>query len=70
ERELVYPTELKSKLLELGLKGVEITADELFYADDLSSKYRRLSVFDRIALAIAKKRDITLLVLVIPNQLK
>ena len=56
ERELVYPTELKSKLLELGLKGVEITADELFYADDLSSKYRRLSVFDRIAIAIAKKR--------------
>lgn len=61
ERELVYPTELKSKLLELGLKGVEITADELFYADDLSSKYRRLSVFDRIAIAIAKKRDIVLL---------
>lgn len=41
--------------------GVEITTEELFYADELSGKYRRLSVYDRIALAIAKKRKIILL---------
>ena len=61
EKELLYPEDLKSQLINYGLLGVEITTEELFYADDLSAKYRRLSVYDRIALAIAKKRRITLL---------
>ena len=61
EKELLYPEDLKSQLINCGLLGVEITTEELFYADDLSTKYRRLSVYDRIALAIAKKRRIILL---------
>ena len=61
EKELLYPEDLKSQLVEDGLIGVEITTEELFYADELSAKYRRLSVYDRIALAIAKKRNIILL---------
>ncbi len=61
EKELIYPENLKSQLIDGGLLGVDITTEELFYADELSSKYRRLSVYDRIALAIAKKRKITLL---------
>ena len=61
EKELLYPGDLKSQLIECGLLGVEITTEEFFYADELARKYRRLSVYDRIALAIAKKRGITLL---------
>ena len=61
EKELLYPEDLKSQLIDGGLLGVEITTEELFYADELSEKYRRLSVYDRIALSIAKKRQITLL---------
>ena len=61
EKELLYPEDLKSQLIDGGLLGVEITTEELFYADELSGKYRRLSVYDRIALAIAKKRKIILL---------
>lgn len=61
ERELVYPAEMKEKLKEYGLLGVSITVEELFYADELASKYRKLSKYDRIALAIAKERNIILL---------
>ncbi len=61
DKELLYPGELRSQLIDGGLIGVEITTDELFYADELSEKYRKLSVYDRIALSIAKKRGITLL---------
>ena len=61
EKELLYPEDLKTQLLAGGLLGVEITTEELFYADALSEKYGKLSVYDRIALAIAKKRKITLL---------
>ena len=61
EKELLYPEDLRTQLIEGGLLGVEITTEELFYADDLSNNYKQLSVFDRIALAIAKKRKITLL---------
>ena len=61
EKELLYPEDLKSQLVELGLLGVDITTEELFYADEISSKHRKLSVYDSIALAIAKKRGIVLL---------
>lgn len=60
-REILYPAGLKSRLLALGLTPVQITAEELFYADDLTDIYPRLSVHDRIALAIAKHRSIVLL---------
>lgn len=41
--------------------SVEITIDEFLLADEYGGKYKRLSVYDRIALAIAKCRKITLL---------
>lgn len=61
DNELLSPRGLKEKLLKLGLEGVTITASEYYYADKLGDKYCKLSTYDRIALAIAKKRNITLL---------
>jgi len=60
-QEILYPPGLKDKLLVLGLQPVQITADEFFYADEITDKYPRLSVHDRIALSIARHRDIMLL---------
>ncbi len=59
--EIVSPPELLEKLEELGLRGVELSYEELFYVESLKRKYVRLSVFDRGALAIAKNRNILLL---------
>lgn len=61
EDELLSPKGLKEELLALGLRGVTITTSEYYYADEMGSRYPRLSKYDRIALAIAKKRNITLL---------
>lgn len=60
EKELLYPKDLKSQLIDGGLLGVEITTEELFYADELSKKYRK--VFDLIdmsfmATASKKKKE-------------
>lgn len=59
--EIIDPQGLIDELLSLGLQPIDITAEELFYADELASKYNGPSTYDRIALAIAKKRGITLL---------
>ena len=59
--ELLKPDDLKGKLIELGLHKVEITLEELLLADSYGSKYPPLTKYDRIALSIAKCRDITLL---------
>ena len=61
EDELLSPPGLSDKLLSYGLKSVEITIEEFFLADEYGSIYKRLSVYDRIALAIAKCRNIILL---------
>ena len=61
EDEIRSPKKLKEELIKLGLEGVTITTSEYYYADELGSRYPRLSTYDRIALAIAKKRNITLL---------
>lgn len=61
ETELLYPKGLNSKLTEKGLVGVDITEEEFFLADYYSVLYRKLSKQDRIALAIAKTRNIILL---------
>lgn len=50
-----------TELIALGLKVVEITTEEFYYADDIHSKHPRLSVYDTFALAIAKLRHIVLL---------
>ena len=60
-KEIIDQPELLTDLQNRGLIGVEITIEEFFYADELSKKYVKLSGYDRIALAIAKFRNIPLL---------
>ena len=61
DNELIEPPGLSSSLVSLGLKPVELELEELVMADEWGEKYKRLSRFDRIALAIAKSRGIVLL---------
>ena len=61
DEELLSPPDFKAQLLSAGLVATELTDDEFFLAEDYGTRYHRLSVHDRIALAIAKKRNITLL---------
>ena len=59
--ELISPPGLGSQLVSLGLEPVDITIDEFFLAEEYGGRYKKLSVYDRIALAIAKVRNIILL---------
>ena len=59
--ELISPLNFRNDLLNLGLKSVDITIDEFLLADLWGNIYPKLSIQDRIALAIAKKRNIILL---------
>lgn len=59
--ELLSPLELGQELISYGLKPVEITIEEFELAQNYGEKYIKLSIYDRIALAIAKNRNITLL---------
>lgn len=61
EDELLSPAGLGKQLIALGLVPVEITIDEFFLAEKYGIQYKKLSTYDRIALAIAKCRKITLL---------
>lgn len=45
-------------MLEAGLVGVDITIEEFSLADSWENIYPKLSIQDRIALAIAKQRNI------------
>lgn len=59
--ELLAPTGLGDELLRCGLVGVELTAEEFNLAEEFGPRYPQLSIYDRIALAIAKVRNIVLL---------
>lgn len=61
EDELLNPSNLKQNLLTLGLKKVELDSTEFLLASKYILKYKQLSRYDAIALAIAKNRNITLL---------
>lgn len=61
EDELLSPKGIKEELLHLGLMPVELSEEEFYLADGYSAKYFKLSLYDRVALAIAKVRGITLL---------
>ena len=61
EDELLSPPGLGSRLISFGLVPVEITAEEFFLAERYGNEYLKLSRYDRIALAIAKQREIVLL---------
>lgn len=60
-REVIAPAELLQELTRRGLGGVELTIEEFDCAQELTSRYVKLSGYDRIALAIAKMRNISLL---------
>lgn len=59
--ELLKSEELRDNLITLGLKLAEITDDEFSQATVYEEMYRRLSMHDAIALAIAKSRNWILL---------
>lgn len=59
--ELLYPVELKDTLLELGLQAVELSEEEFYLAEEYNVKYTKPSLYDCVALAIAKVRGITLM---------
>ena len=59
--ELISPPDLSSKLISCGLMPIEITIDEFFLAESYTNYYKKLSKYDRIALSIAKERNILLL---------
>ena len=66
EDEILSPPDLGQYLLKLGLKGIDITVEELYSAGELQAKYRALSRYDAIALAVAMKREWVLLCLTGP----
>lgn len=59
--ELPAAEDIRDDLLRQGLKVIEITDDELAMARVYSGQYRALSVYDAIALSIAKSRNWILL---------
>ncbi len=61
EDEMLSPTGLRDELLGCGLLGVALEIEEFELAESFGSKYLELSIYDRIALSIAKVRNITLL---------
>lgn len=61
EEELLSPPGLGRQLVSCGLVPVEISIEEFFLAEQYGQNYKSLSTHDRVALAIAKNRQITLL---------
>ncbi len=59
--ELPITEDIRHDLLRQGLKVTEITDDELAMARTYSDQYRALSIYDAIALSIAKSRNWILL---------
>ena len=62
ESEILSPTGFLDELVAAGLVGVYITIEGFLLADRWGNIYPKLSVPDRIALAIAKQRGIALLI--------
>lgn len=61
DEELLSPPDFKDQLISAGLVSTELTDAEFSLAEEYGLRYRKLSTHDRIALAIAKQRNITLL---------
>ena len=61
EDELINPPGISYELLRLGLQKTELTEEEFYLAETLTAKYTKLSVYDCVALAIAKVRGLVLL---------
>lgn len=60
EDEILTPKGIAKKLVRKGLVGVDISDEEWLLAIEYGTKYKRLSRYDRTALAIAKERKIKL----------
>lgn len=54
EDELLAPPGLGQRLVELGLQKVELTEEEFYLAEEYISRYKKISLYDAVALAIAK----------------
>lgn len=63
ESELLSPPWLKERLINLGIRCIDIELIEFDLSEQISEKYRQkhLSAEDCVALAIAKNRKITLM---------
>lgn len=61
KNELINPPDFQQTLYEYGLIPVELAGDEFFLAESYGPRFPQLSIEDRIALAIAKVRNIVLL---------
>ena len=61
DREVLSPPELSERLLECGLQKTEMTFEEYYDVPGFAEKYPKLSIYDQIALSIAKHRKISLL---------
>ena len=61
EDELIKSDELREELLSSGLKLAEVTESEFATAQAFRNMYRKLSLYDALALSIAKSRSWTLL---------
>ncbi len=61
EDELLSPKALRENLVGLGLQAVDLSEEEFYLAEEYNGKYQRLSLYDCVALAIAKVRSITLM---------
>ena len=59
-KEIIHPPGLISELQEKGLQTVDIDTAEFYLAEELRSRYRKISAYDAIALSIAKSRGILL----------
>lgn len=59
--ELLSPPELGKNLLSLGLAETELTEKEFFLAGEYVERFVKLSVYDSVALSIAKCRNIVLM---------
>lgn len=59
--ELLSPEGLIENLVGLGLLSVELSEEEFYLAEKYSANYSKPSLYDCVALAIAKVRGITLM---------
>lgn len=59
--ELLMPAGINDNLLVLGLNSVPLETEEYYYAVEMIKKYPRISKYDALALAIAKRRNYLLL---------
>lgn len=59
--EMLSPPGLGEELKSLGLQETDLTEEEFFLASEYTERFRKLSVYDCVALAIAKVREIVLL---------